>query len=140
MLAWRHQGRLMIGTPNISRPTTAGNNSLRLSRRVLAGAGPLLTPRESAACNLQNPAALQHSCKQFFHEMYNIPQQILHRIGRRPSYHGPCCSTPSSIDSEKSARKKNQAIDSSPMKCQDTSRPISSQQTGKTHIACSNGA
>ena len=28
---WQHQGRLMYGTPNISRPATAGTNSLRLS-------------------------------------------------------------------------------------------------------------
>ena len=31
MSLWQHQGRLMYGTPNISRPATAGTNSLRLS-------------------------------------------------------------------------------------------------------------
>ena len=49
----------MYGTPNISRPATAGTNSLRLSRHVLAGVRPLFVPRESVASNLQKPAALQ---------------------------------------------------------------------------------
>ena len=31
MSLWQHQGRLMYGTPNISRPATAGTHSLRLS-------------------------------------------------------------------------------------------------------------
>ena len=31
MSLWQHQGRLVYGTPNNSRPATAGTNSLRLS-------------------------------------------------------------------------------------------------------------
>ena len=49
----------MYGTPNISRPATAGTNSLRLSWHVLAGVRPLFVPRESVASNLQKPATLQ---------------------------------------------------------------------------------
>ena len=60
MSLWQHQGRLLYGTPNISRPPTAGTNSLRLSLHVLAGVRPLFVPRKSAASNLQKPAALQH--------------------------------------------------------------------------------
>ena len=67
MSLWQQQGRLMYGTPNISRPATAGTNSLRLSWHFLAGVRPLFVPRESVASNLQKPAAFQH----FFHEMYN---------------------------------------------------------------------
>ena len=59
MSLWQHQERLMYGTPNISRPATAGTNSLRLSLHVLAGVRPLFVPRESVASNLQKPAALQ---------------------------------------------------------------------------------
>ena len=43
----------MYGTPNISRPATAGTNSLRLSLHVLAGVRSLFVPRESVASNLQ---------------------------------------------------------------------------------------
>ena len=46
MSLWQHQGRLMYGTPNISRPATAGTNILRLSWHVLTGVRPLLVPRE----------------------------------------------------------------------------------------------
>ena len=31
MSQWPHQGRLMYGTPNMSRPAIAGTNSLHLS-------------------------------------------------------------------------------------------------------------
>ena len=57
MSLWQHQGRLMYGTTNISRPATAGTTSLRLSWHVLAGVRPLFVPRESVASNLQKPAA-----------------------------------------------------------------------------------
>ena len=60
MSLWQHQGRLMYRTPNISRPATTGTNSLHLSWHVPAGVRPLFVPRESAANNLQKPAALQH--------------------------------------------------------------------------------
>ena len=59
MSLWQHQELLMYAPPNISRPATAGTNSLYLSWTVLVGVRPLLVPRESAASNLQKPAALQ---------------------------------------------------------------------------------
>ena len=49
----------MYGTPNISRPATAGINTLHLSWHVLTGVRPVFAPRERAASNLQKPAALQ---------------------------------------------------------------------------------
>ena len=49
MSLWQHQGRLMYGTPNISRPATVGIISLPLFGHVLAGVRPLFGTRESVA-------------------------------------------------------------------------------------------
>ena len=54
----------MNGTPNITRPTTAGTNGLHLSGYIPADIKLLLDPRESAVYNLQKQATLQHTCKQ----------------------------------------------------------------------------
>ena len=70
MSLWQHQGRLMYGTPNISRPATAGENSLPLSWHVLSGVRLLTAPQERAAGNLQKPAAFDIFVGSF-HEMYN---------------------------------------------------------------------
>lgn len=56
----------MNGTPVILWPSAAGNISLRLSRQVLAGVDPLITPLESAASNLQKLTTLQHSLQAVF--------------------------------------------------------------------------
>ena len=94
----------MYGAPNISRPATAGTNSLRLSGHVLDDVRLLFVRRESVASNLQKPAALQHFllAAPLNVQLHETP----YRIGRRPGYQGPRCSTSSSVDSEKSARNK----------------------------------
>ena len=137
MLLWQHQGRLVYGTPNISRPATAGTNSLRLSWHVLAGVRPLFAPRERAASNLQKPVALQHFCWQL---PWNVQlHESPYRIGRRQGYQGPRCSTSSSVDSGNSARKKKTTTDNCTMERQDSPRPRSSWPTRKTYGTISNG-
>ena len=42
------------------------------------------------------------------------------KIGRRPGYQGQLCSTPFSVDSENSDRKKTTSNDNCPMERQDT--------------------
>ena len=51
----------MNGTPNITRPITAGTNGLHMSGYILADVN---NSRASAAGNLKKQAALQHTCKQ----------------------------------------------------------------------------
>ena len=96
-------------------PTTAGTNGLHLSGYILADVKLLLSLRESAAGNLQKQAALASS----LHDMYNNTDSHT-GSAVRPGYQRPLCSTPSSVDSEKSSRKKTTSNDNCPMERQDT--------------------
>ena len=64
---WQHQGRLMYGTPNISRPATAGTNSLRLLYMFLLER-PSFAPRESRQLLASGTSTLFVGS---FHEIYN---------------------------------------------------------------------
>ena len=69
-------------------------------------------------------------------QLHKIP----YRIGRRPGYQGPRCSTSSSVDSGKSARKKKKTTtDNCSKERQDSHRPRNSWPTRKTYGTNSNG-
>ena len=108
----------MNGTPYITWPTTTGTNGPHLFENFLADVKLLLDPQEIAAGNMQKQTALKHNCKQ---PLWHVQKyRYWYRIGRCPDYQGPLCSTSSSVDSEKSARKTTPSNDNCPTESQDT--------------------
>ena len=87
-------------------------------------------PERVLLVTCKKQAALQYTCKQ---HSWHVQHRNSYRIGRRPRYQWPFCSTLSSVDSEKSARKKSTSTDNYPMERQDTTSQGNYQQTGETH-------